>query len=121
MSRRMNRVNALLREEISRVVASELRDPRLSSMVSVTHVDASPDLHRARAYVSVLGDESEKKSTMKALRSAAGFIQRSMRGRIVLRAIPLLDFTLDESIEKGAELLQRIDEVNAEQKTVQGE
>ena len=113
MSRRMERINVLLRQEISRVVAGELRDPRLSSMVSVTRVDSSPDLRRARAYVSVFGGESEKRSTMKALQSAAGFIHKSVRGRVALKAIPSLDFALDESIERGAELLQKIDEVNA--------
>ena len=111
MSRRMERVNVLLRQEISRVLAGELQDPRLSSIVSVTRVDASVDLHHAKVYFSVLGDRSEKQRTLKALKSAAGFIHRSMRRHLTLKAVPSLDFTLDESIERGAELLQMIEEV----------
>ena len=109
MPRRMDRINVLLRQEISRVLAVELRDPRVSSIVSVTHVDASADLRNAKVFVSVLGDQSEKRSTLKALKSAAGFIRHSMRPHLTLKAIPSLDFMLDESIEHGAELLQMID------------
>ena len=112
MSRRIERVNALLREEISRVLATELRDPRISSIVSVTRVDAAADLHSARVFVSVLGDESEKKQTLEALSSAAGFIHRSMRRSLALRATPSLEFVLDDSIERGAELLQLIERVS---------
>ena len=110
MSRRMDHVNVLLRQEISRVLAVKLRDPRLSSIVSVTHVDASADLRHAKVYISVLGDQHEKHSTLKALKSAAGFIHRSLRQHLDLKATPSLYFTLDDSIERGAELLQIIDE-----------
>ena len=112
MSRRIERVNALLREEISRVLTIELSDPRISSIVSVTRVDTASDLHNARVFVSVLGDESEKRKTLEALSSAAGFIHRSMRRSLTLRATPSLEFVLDDSIERGAELLQLIERVS---------
>ena len=117
MSRRMARVNVLLRQEISRVAAVELRDPRLSLIVSITHVDTSADLRHAKVYVSVLGPPSEKQSTLKALKSAAGFINRSMRRNLALKATPSLEFFLDESIERGAELLQLIEEVAPQPET----
>ena len=110
MSRRMERVNALLRQEISRVLAAELRDPRLSSMVSITHVDTSRDLRHAKVFVSVLGKPSEKQSTLRALKSAAGFIHRSIRQNLPFKAAPSLHFYLDESIERGAEILELMKE-----------
>ena len=70
MSRRTERVNDLLREEISDLLRSDLRDPRIGGLVSVTHVDVSPDLRRAYAYVSVLGTDEERAGTMRALEHA---------------------------------------------------
>ena len=110
MNRRMERVNVLLHHEISRVLAEEVKDPRVSAVVSVTRVETSPDLHRARAYVSVMGDQVDKKATLKALRSAAGFVRRSLHDRVVLRSVPTVEFVIDESIERGAEVLKIIDE-----------
>ena len=112
MNRRMERVNVVLRQEISRVLALELKDPRLSSMVSVTHVDTAADLRLAKAYVSVLGDQADKDSTLRALRSAAGFVRRCMRTQLTLKFVPTVEFYLDESIEYGTALLKIIDEVS---------
>ena len=112
MTRRMDRVNVLLRQEISRVLTTGIKDPRITSIVSVTQVDASPDLRNARVGVSVLGDEAQKQSTLKALRSASGFIHREMRGKLSLRSMPSLDFYVDDSIERGAELLEKIMELS---------
>lgn len=111
MTRRTDRVNVLLRQELSRVVADELRDPRLASIVSVTHVETAPDLRHAKAFVSVLGGPPEKLNTLKALRSAAGFIRRNMRQNLALKEVPSFTFYLDESIERGAEVLEIINEV----------
>lgn len=113
MTRRLDRINVLLRQEISRLLVGELKDPRLSSMVSITEVDTSPDLRHARVYVSVLGDEQAKRSTLQALKSASGFIHRSMRENLALKTVPALDFYLDESIERGAELLEKIRQVTS--------
>ena len=79
MPYRIERVNALLREEIGSVLAGELNDPRISPMASVTRVETSRDLSFARVYVSVLGTDQEKADTMQALAAAAGFIHRAIR------------------------------------------
>ena len=105
MSRRIDRVNVVLQQAISSVLAEDLRDHRLGGMVSVVRVDASPDLGSARVYVSVLGDEDAKVGSMRALRSAAGFVHRRLRQRVTLRSIPAVEFRLDESIEAGSDLL----------------
>lgn len=108
MSRRIDRVNGLLRQEIGRVLTTRLKDPRLSSIMSVTRVDTSADLRRARVFVSVLGDETAKQLTLRALRSAAGFIHRDVRRHLTMKAVPVLTFQIDESIEQGAEMLRKI-------------
>lgn len=110
MSRRLERVNALLRREISRAISTELSDPRISSMHTVTRVECSPDLSRARVYVSVL-DEADS-DTISALRSSSGVIQRSLRG-LNLKRIPQLVFQADESVQRGDEVLRLLDEVAA--------
>ena len=108
MTRRIDRVNVLLRQEIGRVLTSKLKDPRLSSVLSVTRVDTSPDLKRARVFVSVLGDERAKHLTLRALRSAAGFIHKAVRRHLTIKTVPALEFHIDESIEQGAEMLRKI-------------
>ena len=110
MSRRLERVNALLRREISRAISAELSDPRISSMHTVTRVECSPDLSRARVYVSVL-DEADS-DTISALRSSSGVIQRSLRG-LNLKRIPQMVFQADESVQRGDEVLRLLDEVAA--------
>ena len=111
MTRRMDRVNVLLRQEISNVLATELKDPRLSEVVSVTSVDSSADLRLAKVFVSVLGSRQDKMNTLKALRSASGFIHRNMRRQLKLKNVPSLQFQLDESIERGEELMELIRKV----------
>ena len=70
MSRRLQRLNTLLRQELADLIRTELRDPRLADIVSITRVDISPDLKNAKIYASVLGDEEAKTATMKALAAA---------------------------------------------------
>ena len=120
MSRRTERVNAILRREISRLLATELRDPRISTIVSVTHVDATSDLRYAKVHISVLGDEEEKRSTLRALRSASGFVHWNLRKHLSFKAVPSLEFVLDESIEQGAKMLELIDSLAPESETSDG-
>ena len=109
MNRRVYRVNAFLRQEISQIIARELRDPRLSTMVSVTHVEVSRGLRNAKVYISVLGNADQKLSILSVLNSASGFINRALRENIDNNSIPFLNFHLDESIEKGIRIIDIID------------
>ena len=105
MNRRMDRVNMLVRQEISRILAVEMNDPRLSSLISITEVRTSRDLRSAKVYFSVLGDEQQKQNTLAALESAGGFIHRTMKRNLKLKFAPFLSFQLDESIEQGTDML----------------
>jgi ribosome-binding factor A len=104
MSRRTERVNDLLRDEISDLLRSDLRDPRIGGLVTVTHVDVSPDLRRAAAYVSVLGTDAERASTMAALEHARPFLKRELARRVKLRYTPELEFHSDTSMEQAQAL-----------------
>lgn len=106
MSRRQERLNYLLRQEISQLIHQGVKDPRLAGVVSITEVDVSPDLKQARVFVSVLGNEDEKQQVLAGLRGAASFFRRELAGRVVLRYIPHLTFHYDESLARGDHLLQ---------------
>lgn len=110
-TRRMARVNETIREEISELLRREVRDPRLEAFLTITSVDTSPDLRYAKVYVSVMGDEEEKKRVEEGLLAAAGFLRRGLASRLTLRYIPELVFERDESIEKGIHLMQMIKDV----------
>ena len=108
MSRRIERVNMLVRQEISQIMAVEMNDPRLSTLISITEVRTSSDLRRAKVYFSVLGDENTKQNVLAAMESAGGFIHRTMKRNLKLKYAPVLSFELDESIEQGTEMLDLI-------------
>lgn len=110
MSRKIERVSSLFREEISSLLLREVKDPRLSGVISVTEVIITPDLRSAHIYISMMGSEEEKKGIMSGLESASGFIRREMAHRLQMRRIPDLIFIRDDSIERGARLLKLIDE-----------
>ena len=108
MNRRIDRVNMLVRQEISAILATQMNDPRLSSLISITEVRTSRDLRNAKVYFSVLGDETAKQSALQALQNAGGFIHRTMKRNLKLKYAPVLSFQLDESIEQGADMLNLI-------------
>ena len=110
MTRRTERLNALLREEISELLTREVKDPRLGGLISVTHVDVSPDLHHARVSISTLGADDEAE-VMRALHSAAPFLRRELMQRLTMRHVPELSFRRDDSIRQGAEMLSLIHDV----------
>ena len=81
-------------------------------MTSVTAVEVAPDLKTCRAYISVLGNEEEKRNTMEGLKNAEGYIRRQLAKTINLRNTPEIRFILDESIEYGVAMSKLIDEVS---------
>lgn len=114
MTRRTERVNELLRAELSEILRREVKDPRLSVLFSLTEVHVSPDLKSARVYLSVMGDEAEKESVFRALKAATPFLRRLLRSRLTsLRYTPELTFVPDLSMERGARLSALIDEVTS--------
>jgi ribosome-binding factor A len=113
---RTDRLNSLLKQVISEVIKREVRNPHISELVTVTRVQITKDLHHAKVYVSVIGSEQEKKETLEALTSAAGFIAVQSSHQVVMRYFPELSFKLDDSVDKHMrieELLGKIGEERA--------
>ena len=113
MSRRTERVNVLLRQKLSELIATEMKDPRLSRIVTITEVGVSRDLRHAKVFTSVLGTSEQSKDAVEALNAASGYLRRELLARLSLRNVPFLSFVSDDSIEKGYYLLQRIEEVRS--------
>ena len=111
MSRRTERVNELIREELSDLILRDLRDPRLDGLISLTRVEVTPDLYNARIHVSVMSETADQAAALKALNAAAGYLHKELVHRLEMRRIPFLTFVLDKSIEEGAAVLLHIDEV----------
>lgn len=114
--KRLDRVNQLIREEISHLLQRELKDPRLG-FVTVTEVDVAKDLRTAKVYVSVLGTEQQWRDSLQALGSARGFIRSWLAPRLRLRAVPDLTFHPDRSMAHAAHiqaLLERLREERPE-------
>jgi len=117
MTRRIQRLNNLIRHEISELLQRQVKDPRLGSFVTITEVSISPDLRHARIFVSRIGSEEEKQETLSALASASSFFRRELTRRLRLRRIPELSFQWDDSIERGVHLLKLIDQVTTDNTT----
>ncbi len=114
-SRRVKRVAEAIRQEVSKIVLYELNDPRIA-FVTVTNVDASPDLRTAKVLISILEDKVPQKTVMKGLEHAQGYIQGEVATRLSLRYTPVITFCLDESTKKSLRVLKLIDEVTNEEK-----
>ena len=112
MSRRTERVSELLRRQLSVLLSSEVHDPRLPALVSISRVVLSQDLRHANVYVSIMGTTEEKRSGMKVLQAAAGFMHRALQPRLDMRYVPELLFQLDESIEAGDRTLRIMDQLD---------
>ncbi|MFN8524298.1 MAG: 30S ribosome-binding factor RbfA [Chloroflexota bacterium] len=110
-SRRQHRLNQLLREELAKLLRHETDDPELASVISIVEVDVGPDLQKARAYVSVLGDDAEAQAKLARLRRAAPFFRRTLAERLNLRHTPQIEFLLDTSIARGARVMHLLNTI----------
>ena len=115
MTHRLERVNNLIRRELSELLYREVKDPRLGSFVSINEVAVSADLRTARVYVSFFGSEGEKQDAMEALNQAGGYFHGELVKRLKLRRVPEMSFHWDASIEHGTHILDLIERVNREE------
>ena len=112
MAHRIERVNNLIRQELSDLLQRQVKDPRLGDFIAITEVSTSPDLRYAKVFVSCMGSEKEKQEVLSGLVAASGFFRNRLAKHLRLRRIPEISFQWDDSIERGAHLLQLIDKVN---------
>ncbi|GLI07128.1 MULTISPECIES: 30S ribosome-binding factor RbfA [Paenibacillus] len=113
---RVGRVGEQIKKELSQIIQSELKDPRIG-FITVTGVDVTNDFSQAKVYLSVLGSDEQKEETLKALARGTGFIRSELGKRIRMRKIPELLFKFDASIDYGSKietLIHQINDGNAE-------
>ncbi|NLC70502.1 MAG: 30S ribosome-binding factor RbfA [Desulfuromonadaceae bacterium] len=103
-SRRPHRIGDQIQKEISSLLTRGLKDPRIG-FVTITGVDMTPDLHLAKVFYTVLGDETSRRDTERGLKKAVPFLRHELGQRIRLRYIPDLMFVYDSSLDYG----ERID------------
>ncbi len=109
MTDRMRRVNELVRAVVAETVGG-LKDPRLG-LITITGVDVSPDLHDAKVFVSVFGNEKKRRASMTALDAARGVIQSRVSRELTLKRTPHLSFEYDPTVEQGVRMTKLIDEL----------
>ncbi len=115
--KRTDRLNSLLKEVISEVIRRDVRNPHVAELITVTRVEITKDLHYAKVYISVIGTDEQKKETLTALQSAAGFIAVNSSQKVVMRYFPELTFKLDDSVEKHMRIEELLYKVNRERET----
>ena len=104
MSRRTDRLGEQFREEISKLIQKGLKDPRVSSLASITRVDITDDLSYAKALVSVMGSDKEKRDTLVGLNNSVGFIRGVLGKALKIFKVPELKFVLDENLEHAMQI-----------------
>jgi ribosome-binding factor A len=118
MISRMLKINSLMKRELSQIIGYELRDPHLG-FITVVGIEVTRDLRQAKAFVSIMGDEVQKKKSLRGLLKARGFIQKELGSRLSMKFIPSMKFVLDNSLDHAMhieEVLKKIkeDEVRSE-------
>ncbi|WP_411170543.1 30S ribosome-binding factor RbfA [Clostridium sp. MB05] len=107
---RGGRINEEVKREISVIIRDEIKDPRMTAMVSITAVKVTKDLRYAKVFVSIFGNnEEEKNETFAALKSASGYIRKEIGQRINLRNTPQILFELDDSISYSMKIEELIE------------
>ena len=110
---RPERVGEAIRDELSQLIAREVRDPGVG-FITLTQVKVSPDLQLARVYYTSMGDEKARRDTEKALQRATPFLRRQVSQRLRLRRAPELQFFYDESIAHQDRIEQILQDLKAE-------
>jgi ribosome-binding factor A len=117
-NRRVARVAALIKREVSQMLMSGIKDDRVGAgMVSVTDVDVSGDLQHAKIFVSIYGTDEAKAATMEGLQAATGYVRSELGQRVRLRRTPEVLFKEDQSFERGTRVLSLLNQLSAERAT----
>ena len=111
-TRRVERVAALIRREISELLVNGIKDERVSlGMVSVTNVDVAGDLQHCKIFVSIYGSEADREQAMEGLRSASAYVKGELGRRLKMRRTPEVVFHLDRGLERGTTVLCLLNEL----------
>lgn len=112
MAHRTDRISAEIKKEISMILQTEIKDPRLTAMPGVIAVRVTNDMSYADVYVSLFGDKESIEESLTAIKSSSGYIRHLLSKRIKLRHIPVLRFKCDDFIEEGFRINSILDSIN---------
>ena len=107
---RTRRIAEQIQRELAELIRLELKDPRVTGLVTITGVEVSPDQSHAKVFFTILGEDARKEETVQGLTRAAGFLRSQLAQRMKLRTVPELHFKYDASVERGMKLTRLIDE-----------
>ena len=110
---RIDRISEEVRHEVDRIIREELHDPRIGGTFSITRAEVTRDLRYAKIYVSVLEDD-RRDDLMKALKSASGFVRRSLGRNMLIRYAPELQFVSDQNIAYGVHIAKMLADANVQ-------
>ena len=110
MSRRIERLNEQVKREVSDILRSEVRDPRVG-VITVTEARVAPDLSVARVYVRPMGDEKEQEAALEGLEAASPYVRRELSKRLKIRTVPELRFEADRALEYGMHIEKLLGEI----------
>lgn len=114
---RLQRLNDQLRDEISQLILrQEVKDPRVNSFLSINRVEITNDLAYAKCYVSTFLTDHQLKNGVDGLNAASGFIQREIAKKLRIRQFPKLQFIVDSGMKEGFNMVQKLNQLEAEQK-----
>lgn len=113
-TKRTKRLNSLLKEVLTEVIRENVRNPNVSTLFTITGVDITKDLTLAKVYISVIGTDEERKLTLEALQSAAGFISVLASKKVTMRHFPTLTFKLDTSVDQHMRIDSLLQKINLE-------
>ncbi len=116
-SNRMYKIDEQLKEEISKIISYDLKNPHLTGMISVTHVKTTPDLRYAQVFVSMIGEKS-RKDNLKILKQSSGYIRSEIAKRINLRITPELVIVFDDSMEYGERIDNILNKISEDRETM---
>lgn len=109
-STRQNKVRQLLKQEVSDIIRREIKDPRLG-FLTVTDAEITADLKHSKVYVTILGDEQERKQSMDVLKHAQHFIRQEFGKRVRMKILPDIQFFYDESVDRGVRIFELLEEI----------
>lgn len=113
---RVDRLNSLLKEVISDIIRRRVKNPVVSELITVTQVKITKDLHHAKVYISIIGDDKVKAETMDALDKAKGFIAVQASKEVVMRFFPSLTFILDDSVDKHMRIENILNQIHEDER-----
>ena len=105
----MDRVNSILKRELATLIATEIKDPRLNILWSITKIRTSVDLGKSVIHVSIMGDINSQRVALKGLVSASGFLRSKLGKNLVFKKIPELEFLLDDSLDEEERIFSSLD------------